>query len=519
MFKPSLFKKLFLVLLFCMLIISATILASVHWSFSRGFGEYLLKAEATQLDKLVTLLEQTYAKDGSWQNLQNNREAWFGLLHQGLEEKHLFPDALNGSPADDFPPPHLEHHQHPPPMFGDHPDGHPPPHFGGPHFGPPPEEIEHDAHPPKMLSKFLGSRLQLLDAEKHPVVGLAKTLDDSVLRPIQQGKQIVGWLALQPSDLINNHLAQLFVTQQIRNNYRIAGLVLCLAVLGSLLVTRKLLIPIKRITAGAKALVTGDYGTQIKSSSTDELGQLASDFNLLARTLQSNEQARKHWIADISHELRTPLAILRGEIEAVQDGVREISQDNIQSLHNEVISLTQLVDDLYELSLSDLGSSHYQLTLVDLGDCLEDVVQSLLPRFQESGLDLRLINPSSKAILVQADNRRLRQLFLNVLENSRRYSNAGGFCEISVHCTNTHVIVNFEDTPPGVPEWSLEKLFDRLYRVDKSRNRELGGSGLGLAICQTIVNAHRGDIQAFHSAYGGLGIKITLPLKGSQQTR
>lgn len=506
--KPTLFKKLFLVLLFCMLIISAMILTSVQWSFSQGFGDYLLKAEATQLDKLVTLLEQTYAKDGSWQRLQDNREAWFDLLRQGLEEKHLSPDALNHPPADDFsPPPHPEHHRHPPP------------HFGGPHFGSPPEEDEPNGQPPKMLSRFLGSRLQLLDVDKRLVVGLAKTPDGSALRPIQQDKQVVGWLALQPSDLINDHLAQLFIKQQIRNNYRIAGLALCLAVLGSLLVTRKLLIPIKRITAGAKALVKGDYDTQIKVSSTDELGQLASDFNLLARTLQRNEQNRKHWIADISHELRTPLAILRGELEAVQDGIREISQDNIQSLYSEVISLTQLVDDLYQLSLSDLGSSHYQLVLVDLGDCLEDVVQSLLPRFQESGLDLRLINLNNKAILVQADSRRLRQLFLNVLENSRRYSNAGGFCEINVRCTDTHVIINFEDTPPGVPDWSLEKLFDRLYRVDKSRNRELGGSGLGLAICQAIVNAHHGAIQAFHSTYGGLGIKITLPLKAPQPTR
>lgn len=499
-----------------MLIISAMILTSVHWSFSQGFGDYLLKAEAMALDKLVTLLEQTYTKDGSWQNLQDNREAWFGLLHQGLEEKHLFPDAPNNEPTEVFPP--QPPHEHPPPMFGDHSD-HLPPHFGGHRFEPPPRAGEPDDHPPKTLSKFLGSRLQLLDADKHRVVGLAKTSEDSVLRPIRQSKQVVGWLALQPSDLINDHLAQLFVAQQIRNNHRIAGLALCLAVLGAFAVTRKLLIPIQRITAGAKALVKGDYDTQIKVSSTDELGQLASDFNLLARTLQRNEQNRKHWIADISHELRTPLAILRGEIEAVQDGVREISQDNIQSLYSEVISLTQLVDDLYELSLSDLGSSHYQLTLIDLGDCLEDVVQSLLPRFQESGLELRLINPMHQAILVQADSRRLRQLFLNILENSRRYSNAGGFCEINVRCTNAHVSVSFEDTPPGVPEWSLAKLFDRLYRVDKSRNRELGGSGLGLAICQAIVSAHHGDIQAFHSTYGGLGIKITLPLKASKSIR
>jgi two-component system sensor histidine kinase BaeS len=364
-----------------------------------------------------------------------------------------------------------------------------------------------------MLSKFMGSRLQLLDADKNKLVGMADGTEHSVLRPIQQGKRTVGWLVLQPNELVSDQLAQLFVKQQIRNNYRIAALSLCLAVWGAFILSRKLLKPIKRLAAGAKALVTGAYSVQIEVDSQDELGQLANDFNLLARTLKRNEAARKHWIADISHELRTPLAILRGEIEAVQDGVRALSQENIQSLHAEVLNLTQLVDDIHELSLSDLGTSHYQLEAVDVDACLQDVVQSFLTRFQERHLTLRYRPATGEAIVIEADARRLRQLFVNILENSRRYTDPGGFCEIQLYGTGERVVVNVEDTPPGVPDWSLAKLFERLYRVDKSRNRELGGSGLGLAICKAIVNAHQGDIHASQSRYGGLGINITLPLK------
>lgn len=484
---------------------------SVHWSFSEGFGDYLLKAEAVQLDKLVTTLEQTYSKEGSWQALHDNPDAWFGILRQGLEEQHLPPNLQHPPLPDDFAPP--EHH--PPPPEWDHADEHhhPPPHLSGRHFGPPPDHHERGDNSRKMLSKFLGSRLQLLNADKQKIAGLATELDHSVLRPIQQGNNIVGWLALHSSDLINDHLAQLFVEQQIRNNYRIAGLTLCLAILGALLLTRKLLMPIQRLTLGAKALVAGAYNTQINVSSNDELGQLADNFNLLARTLLRNEQLRKHWIADISHELRTPLAILQGEIEAVQDGIRELSQDTLQSLHAEVINLTQLVDDLYELSLSDLGANHYSQTAVDLSECLDDVVQSFASRFKASGLELRFSHASETAILIQADARRLRQLLVNILENSRRYSTAGGFCDISVSRSDTLITIIIQDTPPGVPDASLAKLFERLYRVDKSRNRELGGAGLGLAICKAIVSAHHGDIHAFHSSYGGLGIKITLPLQ------
>jgi two-component system, OmpR family, sensor histidine kinase BaeS len=485
-----------------MSIISGTILMSVHWSFSEGFSNYLLQAEATQLDKLVDSLEQFYAQAGSWQHLQGNRHAWNDLLRQSLEEQHL--------------PPHLQPHHSggfSPPPPADRPDSFPPPEYPGDFHVRPPWLNRYNGKPPKMLGKFMGSRLQLLDADKNKLVGMADGLAHSVLRPIQQGKHTVGWLALQPNELVSDELAQLFVKQQIRNNYRIAGLSLCLAVWGSLVLSRKLLKPIKRLAAGAKTLVTGVYSVQIKVDSQDELGQLANDFNLLARTLKRNEEARKYWIADISHELRTPLAILRGEIEAVQDGVRALSQENIQSLHAEVLNLTQLVDDIHELSLSDLGTDHYQLQPVDVDACLQDVVQSFLARFQERHLSLRYRPATGDAMVIEADARRLRQLLVNILENSRRYTDPGGFCEIQLYRTGERVVITIEDTSPGVPDWSLAKLFDRLYRVDKSRNRESGGSGLGLAICKAIVNAHQGDIHAFQSRYGGLGINITLPLK------
>lgn len=504
-FKPTIFKKFFAVLLLCMVVCSATILLSVHWSFSQGFGAYLLQAEATQLDKLVKLLEEAYVKEGNWQFLEHNRHRWLDFLRRALEPQHLAahtePDGFH--PPEQGPPPHEHAHFPPPPRSED-----------GRDFGPPagPPHRPHHYAPPKMLSKLLGERIQLLDAAKNKIIGLGEiSLTRSLLRPIKQGSTIVGWLALRPSDLINDHLALLFVQQQIRNNYLIAALALLLAILGALTVTSRLLTPIQRIAKGAQALVKGAYNTQIAVPSNDELGQLAQDFNLLAQTLQANEQARRYWIADISHELRTPLAILRGEIEALQDGVRELSPDSMHSLHSEVLNLTRLVDDLYELSLSDLGSQHYELSLLDLPACLQAVLQLFYAPFQANGLELRY-RGTEQSLTVMGDARRLRQLFVNLLENSRRYSQAGGFCEVSVSSSGQTVMVLLQDTAPAVPDWALAKLFDRLYRVDKSRSRDLGGAGLGLAISQAVVHAHHGTIDAFHSPYGGLSIKISLPL-------
>lgn len=519
MFKLTIFTKLFLVLLLCMLAISGTILVSVQWSFKQGFNQYLLQAEANQLDKLVKNLQIAYVKNGGWQFLQDNPPVWINFLRQGLNEQHLPPKFLNQQPfgqpsnpanraPEDFdPPPHR-----PPPPFEfdfEKPDGPPPPHLHG--FGPPPRFNPPGPNEPHLLARFLGSRIQLLDADKLHVVGFPKKQHTEILRPIEQNNKIIGWLSIQSSDLITDHLAQLFVTQQIRNNYLIAALTIGLAVLSSLLLTRKLLVPIERLTAGANALVKGKYETQIKISSRDELGQLADNFNLLARTLKSNEQARRRWIADISHELRTPLAILRGEIEAVQDGIRELSPENIKSLYAEVMSLNRLVDDLYELSLSDLGDSHYQKEALDVINILQEVINNQQPRFQTRQLAIHSNFNSDSCLIVQGDARRLHQLFSNLCENSRRYTAPGGYCEIAVKTTDTQVIINFQDTPPGVPDESLDKLFDRLYRVDTSRNRELGGAGLGLAICKAIVSAHHGTIEAFHSAYGGLNIRVTLP--------
>jgi two-component system sensor histidine kinase BaeS len=273
--------------------------------------------------------------------------------------------------------------------------------------------------------------------------------------------------------------------------------------------------PIRLLAAATRDLASGKYSTRVKDTSGGELGQLSRDFNGLAEILEKNQRARSQWVADISHELRTPLTILRGKIEALQDGVYQPTEETFKALHREAVHLGLLVDDLYQLSLSDLGAMSYQRAEVQPCWALEQAVILLEPEFGEKQLTLETSVDLGEDASLFADNERLKQLFTNLLTNSLRYTDAGGRVQIRVSQQDEErICFDIEDSAPGVSGEHLSKLFDRLYRVDSSRSRDLGGAGLGLSICYNIVKGHNGTIEASNSSLGGLRIRVCLPLSG-----
>jgi len=221
---------------------------------------------------------------------------------------------------------------------------------------------------------------------------------------------------------------------------------------------------------------------------------------------------RQQWISDISHELRTPLSVLRGELEALQDGVREMNRATLDSLHAEVLHVGKIVNDLHELSLADTGSLLFVNKPIDPLQVLTNTLESFRTRFERRSIEVQADPAPGEPRRILADPDRLTQLFSNLLENTLRYVNAPGTLKISHHCTAKRLTLTFEDSGPGVPEESLPHLFDRLYRVDKSRSRSRGGSGLGLSICKSIVENLGGDIRAANAPSGGLRLEIVLPL-------
>ncbi|PIJ50554.1 two-component system sensor histidine kinase BaeA [Erwinia sp. OLTSP20] len=321
--------------------------------------------------------------------------------------------------------------------------------------------------------------------------------------------EVAGWVVSTPVERLTRSADINFDLQQRHTSWIIVALATLLAALVTWLLSRGLLAPVKRLVQGTHQLSAGNFASRVTVSSQDELGRLAQDFNRLAGTLEKNEHMRRAFMADISHELRTPLAILRGELEALQDGVRKLTPASILSLQSEVATLTKLVEDLHQLSLSDEGALAYRKKNIDLVALLEMTTGAFRDRFSSQQIRLEMYLPASAPLFGDPD--RLFQLLTNLLENSLRYSDAGGQLRIRLSPAASGWLLSFDDTPPGVSDPHLQQIFQRFFRSEASRSRASGGSGLGLAICQNIVEAHDGKISAAHSDLGGLRIEVHFP--------
>jgi two-component system sensor histidine kinase BaeS len=195
----------------------------------------------------------------------------------------------------------------------------------------------------------------------------------------------------------------------------------------------------------------------------------------------------------------------------LQDGVRSLSPDALQSLQAEVGALAALVDDLHELAVADIGGGQYERVEVDVAAVVRATLHAFRERFAARGLAVGTAGLPDDAVLVVGDARRLTHLCNNLFENTLRYTDAGGRVDVALRRGTDAVELDLQDSAPGVPAPLLPRLFERLFRVESSRSRALGGSGLGLALCRSIVEMHGGDIRASASPLGGLRIVVRLP--------
>lgn len=491
--KIGVSHKLFLTILAAagLAVISAALI--MQWSFSRGFLKFVNTIEKSGLSNLATKLEQNYRTEQNWEFLRRNPEQWRILVASSMS-KEVTPPGMRV------------------------PSGPPPEHFGGDKRGlsPPDGHLGEDMHggPPPPARHF-DERLFLLDANRKVLVSNVEVPIGSAATPlIYQGK-VVGYLGLLPHTHISDLPHQRFLKEQKLASALVVGVVVILAALLSLMLARRIVRPLSEVALASQQLSSGIFSTRVSVTSNDELGQLAKAFNSLAFALENGELTRRQWVADISHELRTPLAVLRSETEALLDGIRQPTPDRISSLHSEVLRLGRLVDDLYQLSLSDVGALTYRKAELNLNEVLSESIAVYRTEFFFKEIELYLDISEKGVTSIFGDTERLCQLFSNLLENTLKYSDSGGRLEIILREHESNVVIDFKDSAPGVSPSELERLFDRLYRVDSSRNRSTGGAGLGLAICRNIVNAHGGTITALPSPHGGLWIRIELPKTGS----
>jgi two-component system sensor histidine kinase BaeS len=471
--------KLFLTFLMTTLLVVLGMYIFMRWSLNRGFNEFIETRQQEQVTNLVEELSEYYANNQGWSGLAGDKRKWINLLWQSNP-----------------------HRSHRPPVWlmqaRRETDNSWPPALSEPH--------------PKKHFLPLEMRAMLLNADKTIIFGRQDALPQLSLQPILYQEKTVGFLGLLPGKAVNQDSEIRFMERQSESFIWIALLMVVLSAGLALLLAYILGRPLKRITTAAKALAVGRYDLRLPVESKDELGELARDFNDMAAALEQSEQARRRWVADISHELRTPLAVLRGELEALQDGIRPLTRDAIDSLFGDVMRLNRLTEDLYQLSLSDQGALSYRKVHVDPVAILKENLAALKPEFQSKHIAIKLTNNLTGPVSIYADPDRLSQLYRNLLNNSNNYTDSNGELDITVFRMGDKLVFDFSDSEPGVPEHELPKLFDRFYRMESSRNRHHGGAGLGLAICTNIVEAHDGTIQAQPSPLKGLTIRIELPI-------
>jgi two-component system sensor histidine kinase BaeS len=322
--------------------------------------------------------------------------------------------------------------------------------------------------------------------------------------------ETVALLELVPAREFARERDQRFARDHRRTILWIAAVAALLASLVGWLLARRLIGPVQAVAAGARDLAAGRHEVALPEDRGDELGALARDFNSLARTLAAAARARERWMADVAHELRTPVAVLRGEIDALRDGVRPLEAAALESLDAEVTRLARLVEDLHDLTLADAGALAYQFETLDLVDLVDAACERYRARLADAGLTLDWTRPA-ETLTCAADPRRLDQLLANLLENTLRYTDPPGPVRVTLRRGDAGLRIRVEDGPPGVAENERAQLFERFHRVEASRSRASGGAGLGLAIAERIAAAHGGTIEAKASDLGGLAVDVTLP--------
>ena len=461
--RLPLFWKLFLTLTLSAGLVVGAMSLAMRLSVSHEFSKYLEGREAAELQMLAAGLSAEYHEAEGWKRFANQHGRWRAFLREYNPSAWERPERNREA--------HEKRREH-----------------RGPERGP---------------------RITLLDQAGHRVVGPPPE-QEARRSPITVAGETVGWLSVSPKARRHRQENERFLKRQFRMLGLMGASMVVMAVVLALGLSWYLLRPVRKLASATQEIANRRFETRVEIQTQDELGQLAADFNRMAEQLESFEQQRQQWIADVSHELGTPLAVLQGEIEALQDGLRKPTPEQMASLHAEVLRLDRIVKDLRFISRVEAGSLELNRISVHLGVLLHETARRFRDRFTERGLEITEYIPENLPT-VSADLNRLQQVMDNLLENTLRYVESPGTVQVRAEAQQDGVLISVEDTGPGIPTAALPQLFDRFYRVEQSRSRESGGSGLGLAICKQLVEAHGGGITAKPVQPQGLCIEIHLP--------
>lgn len=522
-FRLPIALRLFMAMLLTTLIITLFGMGLLHMGMQKGFSRYVAQVEMQRLDTLVDRLSRLYENYGSWPEVMkatpprekkgkdssayNIERRWLRTQHEIIlrdalkrkieEQNKKFGQAVAATP--NFNPAmqpggSLQQPISNSPLFGPMgilPDNQRP-------FFPIHDRLG------------LGQRLVLYDKDHHYVAGI-KVSGELPMREIKVNNQTIGYLALKPALDPEDSLSSNFFTAQSRYLILIYGACFIVSAIVSLMLAAHFRNPIKALLTTSSELIKGNYNQHIQINRSDELGDLAHGINRLSHILHQHEESRRQWVADTSHELRTPISVLQVQIEALQDGIRKATPAHLEAMQRQIMSLKKLVQDLNELSQADVGKLKCHFIQANPWLIVQQEVESFQQKFASKCIQLKII-PAKSPVILNMDPDRVRQVIVNLLENSWRYTNEQGKVQVSCESNDKFWCLNVDDTPPGVSDEALGLLGERFYRVDHSRARETGGSGLGLALSKQIAEIHQGQLQFSHSPLGGVRATLSLPL-------
>jgi two-component system sensor histidine kinase BaeS len=280
------------------------------------------------------------------------------------------------------------------------------------------------------------------------------------------------------------------------------------AVIVAVYVARRVAAPITALTMAATAVESGRRGVRVNlPDAPGELGTLSAAFDRMAAAVEHEDRLRRRLVADVAHEVRTPLTILRATTEGLVDGVLPADRTNLESLHEEVLRLTQLVTDLETLAAADAAGLQLHPVPIDLADVAAEAVDAISAMSAERELSVATRLAAAPA---EADERRIHQIVTNLLANATRYTATPGSITVETgRSPDGRAFVRVTDSGPGLTDDDLEHVFDRFYRGSASDGTE--GSGVGLAIAAELATAHEGVLTAARATGGGASFTLTLP--------
>ncbi|HET9589581.1 MAG TPA: ATP-binding protein [Anaerolineales bacterium] len=328
--------------------------------------------------------------------------------------------------------------------------------------------------------------------------------------PITEDEQVIGLLVPVRVPFEGDAREVVFIDRINRTLLYGALVGAVIALLLGVFLSRTLTRPIRELTQATHAVSEGDLSQQVPVRSDDELGELAQAFNKMSSELSRSINARKQMTADIAHELRTPLSLILGHAEAVHDGVLPPTRENFEIIREEATRLEHLVNDLRTLSLADAGELSISLQAIQPEQLLQEVASLYQVQTQRKDITLDVDIPAPLPA-IEVDPGRMTQVLTNILDNALRHTPEGGTIILSAREVSDRIELAVQDSGPGLKAEDLERIFERFYRADASRQREDGGSGLGLAIAKSIVQAHGGQVSA--ESETGKGLKVMIRLR------